>query len=89
MSQNYPNPFNPTTSIPFALPMSSSVRLEVFDIRGRLVQELLNTEMNAGYYNIPWDASHLSSGLYFIKLESLALDEAKSYSKIQKSLLIK
>ena len=89
LSQNYPNPFNPTTSIPFTLPMSSSVRLEVFDIRGRLVQELLNSEMDAGYYSIPWDASHLSSGLYFIKLESLALDEAKSFSKIQKSLLIK
>ena len=89
LSQNYPNPFNPTTSIPFALPFESNVKVNIFDVRGRLVQELINSQLNSGYHNLSWDASHLSSGLYFIQFESSSLENSETFLTIQKSLLVK
>ena len=89
LSQNFPNPFNPSTNIPFALPFESDVKVNIYDVRGRLVQELVNSYFGSGYHHIPWDASHLSSGLYFIRFESSSLENSKTFSTIQKSLLIK
>ena len=89
LSQNYPNPFNPSTNIPFALPFESDVKVNIYDVRGRLVQNLVSSHFNSGYHNISWDASHLSSGLYFIQFESSSLENSKTFSTIQKSLLVK
>ena len=89
LSQNYPNPFNPSTNIPFALPFESDVKVNIYDVRGRLVQELVNSHFGSGYHHIAWDASHLSSGLYFIQFESSSSENSKTFSTIQKSLLIK
>ena len=89
LSQNYPNPFNPSTSIPFALPFESNVKVNIYDVRGRLVEELVNSYFGSGYHHISWDASHLSSGLYFIQFESRSLENNNTFSTIQKSLLIK
>ena len=89
LSQNYPNPFNPSTNIPFALPFESDVKVNIYDVRGRLVQELVNSHFGSGYHRISWDASHLSSGLYFIQFESSSLENSKTFSTIQKSLLVK
>ncbi|HSW55579.1 MAG TPA: T9SS type A sorting domain-containing protein, partial [Ignavibacteriaceae bacterium] len=66
--QNYPNPFNPSTTIQFSLPKSGDVTLKVYDILGREVATLLNETKNAGSYEVDFNASQLSSGIYFYQL---------------------
>ena len=70
LAQNYPNPFNPTTTITFSLPTSADVKLNVFDMAGRHVKTLVNGHVNAGSYDVNFDASNLASGVYFYKLTS-------------------
>ncbi|MDA3885650.1 MAG: T9SS type A sorting domain-containing protein [Candidatus Delongbacteria bacterium] len=68
--QNYPNPFNPTTEIKFALPTASDVKLNVYNINGQLVSELLNGSKEAGIHKVNFDASNFNSGMYFYTLEA-------------------
>ena len=70
LAQNYPNPFNPTTTITFAMPTSANVKLNVFDMAGRHVKTLVNGYVNAGSYDVNFDASNLASGVYFYRLTS-------------------
>ncbi len=70
LKQNYPNPFNPVTNISFDLPNSGMVKLTVFDIMGREITTLVNENLNAGTYNYQFNASKLSSGIYFYRLFS-------------------
>jgi hypothetical protein len=70
LQQNYPNPFNPTTSIKFDVPSSKVVTLKVFDILGREVATLLNEEKSAGTHTVTWDASSVSSGVYFYRIKA-------------------
>jgi hypothetical protein len=65
LEQNYPNPFNPVTNISFALPQQGHVELKVFNSLGMEVASLLNSFMNAGNHTVSFDASKLSSGVYF------------------------
>ena len=83
LSQNYPNPFNPTTNINFSIPKNELVKIKVYDILGKEVAILVNEQMNAGAYNISFDASKLSSGIYMYKIT------AGSFSDIRKMMLIK
>ncbi|MFH1195028.1 MAG: LamG-like jellyroll fold domain-containing protein [bacterium] len=83
LSQNYPNPFNPTTTIEFAVPKSSNVKLVVYDVLGREVAELINQELNAGYNKVEFDASNLTSGIYFYSLK------AGDFSCVKKLMLLK
>ncbi|MCC5925791.1 MAG: T9SS type A sorting domain-containing protein [Bacteroidetes bacterium] len=64
LTPNYPNPFNAGTTIPFALPESAFVSLNVYDVTGRLVAELVNQELNRGFYDIPFTPDNLASGVY-------------------------
>ena len=66
--QNYPNPFNPTTSISFILNHDALVQLNVYDVNGRIVADLINARMTAGHHRIDFNAAHLQSGIYFCKL---------------------
>jgi len=70
LKQNYPNPFNPTTVIEYQLPQSAQVRLQVYDMSGRQVAELVNEQVSAGLHTINFDASNLSSGVYMYRLQA-------------------
>jgi hypothetical protein len=83
LSQNYPNPFNPTTNINFSIPKNELVKIKIYDILGKEVATVVNEQMNAGTYNISFDASKLSSGVYMYKII------AGSFSDIKKMMLIK
>ncbi len=83
LSQNYPNPFNPTTNIKFAVPVSGMVKLVVYDVTGREAGILLSEQMNAGTYSVNFDASQLSSGIYFYTLT------AGDFTQTKKMMLIK
>jgi hypothetical protein len=83
LKQNYPNPFNPTTTISFDLPVNGNVSLKVFNTSGKEVATLVNETRSAGYYNINFNASNLSSGVYYYRLE------ANGVSKVMKMALIK
>lgn len=81
--QNYPNPFNPITRIQFDLPKNGFVRIQVYDVTGRLVNTLINDFMLKGSYEIKFDGSDLTSGVYFYKMETV------DYSNVKKMLLVK
>jgi hypothetical protein len=83
LAQNFPNPFNPTTNINFSVPKSEFVKISVYDITGRLVQELVNSNLTAGKYNATWDASNYSSGVYFYKIQAGDFTEMKKMSLIK------
>jgi hypothetical protein len=83
LAQNYPNPFNPTTTIQFALPKSGNVTLVVYDVLGRAVANLVNENLNAGYHTINFNASSLSSGVYFYRLS------AGDFVSVKKLMLLK
>lgn len=69
LDQNYPNPFNPTTQINFSIPNAGEVKLQVFNMLGQKVAVLLDENKSKGNYSINFDASTLSSGVYFYQLE--------------------
>ncbi|WP_456424642.1 DUF1501 domain-containing protein [Rhodocaloribacter sp.] len=71
LDQNYPNPFNPRTTISFTLARTAPVRLQVFDVQGRLVRTLADGLRPAGTYTLSFDAEGLPSGTYFYRLETM------------------
>ena len=83
LSQNYPNPFNPVTKINFALPKSGFVTLKIYDMLGREIRTLVNEVKSAGNFSVDFNASELSSGIYFYRLET------NGFSDIKKMMLIK
>ncbi|MFA6541181.1 MAG: N-acetylmuramoyl-L-alanine amidase [Bacteroidota bacterium] len=83
LSQNYPNPFNPSTTIYFEIPEKQRVVLKVFDIVGREVATLVDAELNAGRYSKVFDASRLSSGMYFYRIGTT------NYREVKKMMLMK
>ncbi len=68
LNQNYPNPFNPSTVISYQLPAYSSVKLVIYNSLGEEVRTLINNNQNAGYYEIQFDGSDLTSGVYYYQL---------------------
>jgi hypothetical protein len=82
LNQNYPNPFNPTTDISFSLAKSSFVILEVYNSLGQKVAVLINNKMNPGSYKVKFNASNLSSGIYYYKIQ------AGDFQSVKKMLLL-
>lgn len=70
LEQNYPNPFNPVTNINFSIPKNEFVSLKVYDILGREVKSLVSQHMTPGQYTVDFDASGLSSGMYYYSIRA-------------------
>ncbi len=83
LSQNYPNPFNPSTTIAFSLPTASPVKLSVFNVLGQEVAVLANSQFSQGEHTVTFDASSLSSGLYFYRIEAGSFMATKSMTLIK------
>lgn len=83
LSQNYPNPFNPATTIKFSIPKGGFVELKIYDLLGREVATLVQDPFDAGTYEVTFEASKLSSGIYFYTINS------GSFSETKKMMLIK
>lgn len=81
--QNYPNPFNPRTTIRYELPQRAHVSLYVFNTLGQQIAELVNKEQEAGIYEIGFDGTGLSSGIYFYRIESEIFSETKRFVLIK------
>jgi len=77
LKQNYPNPFNPSTRINYTVPGASFINLKVYDILGNEVAELVNEEKQQGNYQIDFDASELTGGVYFYQLTSNSFVDTK------------
>ncbi|CAF3404204.1 unnamed protein product, partial [Rotaria sp. Silwood2] len=75
--QNFPNPFNPVTKINFTLSKNSFVRLSIFDLQGKEIQNLLNENLSAGDYYYTFNAQTLASGTYFYRLEAAGTIQSK------------
>ena len=83
LSNNYPNPFNPTTIIQFSIKKAGNTTLDVYNILGQKVTTLVNRNLTPGKYTANFNASNLTSGIYFYRLQS------NSYQEIKKMLLLK
>lgn len=83
LHQNYPNPFNPVTKIKFDIAKSNFTSIVIFDALGREVYKLLNEELNPGSYEVTWNASKNSSGIYYYKLISGSFAETKMMTVIK------
>jgi hypothetical protein len=88
LNQNYPNPFNPTTTISFSMPQRENVRVEVYDILGKLVRTIVDKEVAAGNYSVVWEGNDqggakVASGMYFYRIQ------AGSFSSVKKMLMLK
>jgi parallel beta-helix repeat protein len=90
LEQNYPNPFNPTTVIAYQLPVASDVSLKVYDILGKEVAMLINGRQEAGSYSFNFNASALSSGVYFYRLQAHSSGwPASNFVQTKKMMLVK
>ncbi|MBZ0203675.1 MAG: T9SS type A sorting domain-containing protein [Ignavibacteria bacterium] len=91
LSQNYPNPFNPVTNIMFNLPFTAFVKVTIYDILGKELKILVDDQLNAGSYNIDWDASGFPSGVYFYKMETrtFVVNSWESFFDTKKMILLK
>ncbi|MEJ2627911.1 MAG: PQQ-binding-like beta-propeller repeat protein, partial [bacterium] len=81
--QNYPNPFNPVTTISYQLPKMSQVKLSIYNIKGRLVEILVDGISSAGIHSVEWNAEKVGSGIYFYQLET------EGYSWVKKLVVMK
>ncbi|HEB85267.1 MAG TPA: T9SS type A sorting domain-containing protein, partial [Bacteroidetes bacterium] len=77
LHQNYPNPFNPVTEIKFDLVKPQVVKLAVYNVLGQEVARVVDRRMEAGYHRVSFDASSLSSGVYFYRIETAAFTDLK------------
>jgi len=80
---NYPNPFNPSTKIKFDISKTSDAKIVIYDILGKEIETIVNESLKPGNYEVEWNASNFSSGVYFYKLV------AGSFTDVQKMVLVK
>ena len=87
LSQNYPNPFNPSTTIRYYIPTDCIMKLEIYNYNGQKIDELINGNKSAGFYETQWNAN-VTSGVYFYRFEAIPVDNSKkSFVEIRKMIL--
>ena len=89
LAQNYPNPFNPTSTIKFAIPQTAKVLLEVYNVLGQKVADLVNQKLDAGYHSVKWNAVNNASGVYFYKLTATSENGKQLFTSSRKMILLK
>ena len=89
LMQNYPNPFNPTTTIKFAIPVESNVKLVLYNSLGEQIYELANKIFAPGYHSVFLDGAELSSGVYYYSIFAKSLNDDLEFTKVRKLLLLK
>ncbi len=89
LMQNYPNPFNPSSKIRYALPFSSNVKIEIYNILGEKIKELVNEQKNTGYYEVNFNTTGLASGVYFYMIEAKSIDGKNEFRDTKKMMLLK
>jgi hypothetical protein len=94
LMQNYPNPFNPSTTIAYELTDQSSVKVVIYDLRGREIKTFSSVNKSAGYHELSWDGtnnqdSSLSSGIYIYRVKAISLKDGKVFDKSGKMTLLK
>ena len=89
MDQNFPNPFNPTTSIRYAVPEQSHVRLIVTDMLGRAVATLVDGDVESGVHSVEFDAGQLPSGNYIATVMMTGIESGLTFNKTVKMALNK
>jgi hypothetical protein len=83
LEQNYPNPFNPSTSIRFSIPEAGNVSIKIYDISGKVTEELVNSLFSAGSHEVKFDGANYASGIYYYELNANGMKDTK------KMLLVK
>lgn len=83
LGHNYPNPFNPTTTITYGLPEKAKVKISIYNIKGKLIETVLNSHKEAGYHKIIWNANDVSTGVYIYRIQT------ESYTDVKKCILMK
>ena len=89
LEQNYPNPFNPSTTIKYAVPVQSQVKILIFNSIGESIVELVNRSQSAGTYTVTWNAENVSSGIYFYSIEAIPSDGSDLFREVKKMILLK
>jgi len=87
--QNYPNPFNPSTTIKYALPVESSVRVNIYNSLGEMIEELTSQIQPEGNYEVTWNAQNYSSGVYYYSFEVNGIDGSQSHREMKKIVFLK
>ena len=89
LMQNYPNPFNPSTTISYDIPKTASVNVTIYDVLGRAVTTLVNEVQSANHYREQWNASGVSSGMYFLRIRASSVDGSGDFTAVKKLMLMK
>jgi len=89
LQQNYPNPFNPSTTLRFAIPVRSDVSISIYNVIGQCVETLANSQMDAGYHTVVWNAK-AASGVYFCRMNAAAVNPSgQHFQQTIKLVLLK
>jgi len=89
VEQNYPNPFNLSTTIKYSLPVQSKVVIKIYNSLGELMERIIDELQEPGIYKLVWDASGLSSGVYFYSIVAGEENSGRTYKEVKKMLLLK
>ena len=89
LNYNYPNPFNPVTTISYDIPKKAYVKIDIYDILGRLVTTLVDETQTANKYSVKWNASDFGTGVYLCKMEARNKGRSGAFSSVRKLLLLK
>jgi hypothetical protein len=85
----FPNPFNPSTTIRYGVPERSDVLVQIYDLAGKLVADLVRLETTAGLFQVKWEAGNASSGTYIVRMTARSLESEKTYSGSSKVVLVR